>query len=143
MKTSARNQFAGVVAALETGPVTTQVSVITTGGQEIVATITTAAATRLRLATGMAAIALVKASEIILVTEFGGYKMSARNQLEGKIARLERGPVSSLVVLTLPGGGSLTATVTSDAVDALGLAVGLPVTAAFKAYAVILAVARK
>ncbi|PTT85706.1 molybdenum transport protein ModE, partial [Pelomonas sp. HMWF004] len=47
---------------------------------------------------------------------------------------------SSLVGLTLPGGSTVTASVTNDAVDALGLAAGQPATACFKAYAVMLAV---
>jgi molybdate transport system regulatory protein len=47
--------------------------------------------------------------------------------------------VSSRVVLTLPGGGAITASVTNEGVDALGLAVGTPATAVFKAYAVMVA----
>ncbi len=141
MKTTARNQFAGTVSAVDWGPVTTQVTAIVAGGQEIVATMTTAAAHRLKLEVGKEAIALVKSSAVVLVTDFAGYSLSARNQFAGTISRVERGAVSSLVVVTLPGGVNLTASVTNDAVDALGLAVGQPATAVFKAYAVMLAVA--
>ena len=80
------------------------------------------------------------ASEVVLVTDFAGYKLSARNQLAGTVSRVQRGAVSSLIGLTLPGGTAVTASVTNDAVDALGLAVGQPATACFKAYAVMLAV---
>ena len=90
--------------------------------------------------TGKEALALVKSSEVVLVTDFGGYQLSARNQLAGTVSRVQRGAVSSLVGLTLPGGAVVTASVTNDAVDALGLAVGQPATAVFKAYAVMLAV---
>lgn len=141
MKTTARNQFAGRITAIELGPVTTQVTVAIVGGQEIVATMTTEAASRLKLAPGKEAIALVKSSAVVLVTDFAGYALSARNQFAGAISRLERGTVSSLAVLTLPGGASLTASVTNDAVDALGLAIGQPATAVFKAQSVMLAVA--
>ena len=61
----------------------------------------------------------------------------------GTISRVEKGAVSSLIGLTLPGGATVTASVTNDAVTALGLAVGQPATAVFKAYAVMLAVASK
>lgn len=141
MKTTARNQFAGSLSAIESGPVSTQVTVTIAGGQEIVATLTTAAATRLKLTVGQEAIALVKSSAVVLVTDFAGYALSARNQFAGTISRVERGAVSSLVILTLPGGANLTASVTNDAVDALALGVGQPATAVFKAYSVMLAVA--
>jgi molybdopterin-binding protein len=42
--------------------------------------------------------------------------------------------------VALPGGGTVTSSVTNDAVDALGLAVGQNATATFKAYAVMVAV---
>lgn len=141
MKTTARNQFAGRIKTVESGPVTTQVTVTITGGQDIVATMTSAAATRLKLETGKEAIALVKSSAVVLVTDFAGYALSARNQFPGTISRIEKGAVSSLIVLTLPGGAHMTASVTNDAVDALALGVGQPATAVFKAYSVMLAVA--
>jgi molybdate transport system regulatory protein len=55
------------------------------------------------------------------------------------VSRIERGAVSSVVVLTMPGGGAITASVTNEGVDALGLAVGTPATAVFKAYSVMVA----
>lgn len=141
MKTTARNQFAGTVSALELGPVTAQATITLRGGQEITATMTSSAAKRLKLKKGREAIALVKSSAIVLVTDFGGYQLSARNQLAGTISRLDKGAVSSLVGITLPGGAVITASVTNDAVDALSLAVGQPATAVFKAYSVMVAVA--
>jgi molybdate transport system regulatory protein len=141
MKTSARNQFAGTVTDIVRGPATVQVTLKIAGGHEITASLTAAAADRLGVRAGQDAIALVKASEVVVVTDFAGYRLSARNQLAGTIARLHKGAVSSLVGITLPGGATVTASVTNDAVEALGLAVGQPATATFKAYAVMLAVA--
>jgi len=140
MKTTARNQFAGTVAAVHAGPSTTQVRVTLDAGGEISVSLTQAAAEELGVAVGQQALALVKSSEVVLVSDFGGYRLSARNQLAGTIARVQRGAVSSLISLTLPGGQVVTASVTNDAVDALGLAPGQPATACFKAYAVMLAV---
>ena len=139
MKTTARNQFAGNVAALDIGPVSAQVTIALKAGSEITATMTSAAAKRLKLAKGKEALALVKASAVVLVTDFAGWQLSARNQLAGTVSRIERGAVSSLVVLTLPGGGAITASVTNEGVDALGMAVGMPATAVFKAYSVLVA----
>lgn len=141
MKTTARNQYAGVVTAVEAGPVSAQATITLKGGQEIVATMTSVAAKRLKLKKGKEAIALIKASAVVLVTDFGGYLLSARNQLAGSVSRIEKGAVSSLVVLTLPGGSTITASVTNEGVEALALKVGSEATAVFKAYAVMVAVA--
>ncbi len=141
MKASARNQFFGTVRALHRGPATTQIELDIGGGLTVAASITTDAATELNLAPGSEAIALVQASEIVLVSDFAGFRLSARNQLPGTIARIQRGAVTAMVGLVLPGGSTLTASVSHDAVDALGLAIGQPVTATFKAYSVMLAVA--
>ena len=139
MKTTARNQFVGNVGALDIGPVSAQVTITLKSGGEITATLTSAAARRLKLAKGKEALAIVKASAVVLVSDFAGWQLSARNQLAGTVSRVERGAVSSLVVLTLPGGGAITASVTNEGVDALGLAVGTAATAVFKAYAVMVA----
>jgi molybdate transport system regulatory protein len=140
MKTTARNQFAGTISHIESGPVTTQVTLSLRGGGDISATVTTSSAKRMKLKKGQEALALVKASSVVLVSDFAGYVLSARNQLAGTISRLEKGAVSTMVGLTLPGGDVVTATVTNDAVDALGLKVGQDATAVFKAYSVMLAV---
>ncbi len=139
MKTSARNQFVGTVTALSLGPVSAEVTITLASGDEITATMTTGAAKRLKLKKGKEALALIKASAIVLVTDFAGWKLSTRNQLEGTVSRIDPGAVSSLVVLTLPGGATLTASVTHEGVEALGLKVGMAATAVFKAYAVMVA----
>ena len=140
MKTSARNQFAGTIEAVEPGPATTQATVAITGGLRIVAAMTSASAARLQLAVGQEAIALVKASEVVVATDLSGWRLSSRNQLAGTVSRLDRGATTSLVGLALPGGAQVTASITNDAADALALQVGQPATAVFKAYAVMLAV---
>lgn len=139
MKTTARNQFAGTVSALALGPVSAEATIALAGGETITATMTTAAAKRLKLKPGKEAIALVKASAVVLVSDFGGWQLSTRNQLAGTVSRIERGAVSSLVVLTLPGGAAVSASVTNEGVAATGLAVGVAATAVFKAYAVMVA----
>jgi molybdate transport system regulatory protein len=139
MKTSARNQFAGSVQAIEIGPVSAQVTIVLKSGDEITATLTSAAAQRLKLKKGKEVLALVKASAVVLVTDFAGWQLSARNQLAGTVSRIETGAVSSLVILTLPGGAAITASVTHEGAEALGLRVGTPATAVFKAYSVIVA----
>jgi molybdate transport system regulatory protein len=139
MKTTARNQFAGTVSSVELGPVSASVVIALKAGDEITATMTSAAAKRLKLKKGQEALALIKASAVVLVTDFAGWQLSARNQLAGTVSRIEKGAVSSLVVVTLPGGAAVSASVTNEGLDALGLKVGAAATAVFKAYSVLVA----
>jgi molybdate transport system regulatory protein len=140
MRTTARNQFVGTITQIAAGQITTQVTLALRGGIEITAALTTGAVKDMKLKMGQEALALVKAAAIVLVTDFAGYTLSARNQLAGTISRVDKGAVSTLIGVTLPGGEVITATVTNDAVDALGLKVGQAATAVFKAYSVMLAV---
>lgn len=141
MKASARNQFTGIVSEVLIGAVNAEVHVVLKGGETIVATITKESSERLAIKTGLKVIALVKAPQIIIVSDFGGYRLSARNQLKGSVTQVKPGAVNTEVDIELSGGEQIAATVTNDSVDTLGLRRGQPVTAVFKAGAVILAVA--
>ena len=140
MKTSARNQYAGTIQDIESGPVTTEVSIATSGGHVIAATLTTSSARRMNLRKGQEATALVKASSVVLVANSDGWLLSARNQLAGTVSRVERGAASTVVGLALPGGEEVTSTITNDAADDLQLRAGQAATAIFKAYQVFVAV---
>jgi molybdate transport system regulatory protein len=137
MKTSARNQFSGKVVALKAGAVNDEVTLEIVGGQRIVATITRDSSDSLSLVVGVEAFALVKASSVIVVTELGEARLSARNQLTGKVTRVQTGSVNTEVSIELPGGGVIAAIVTRASSDALGLEVGSKATAIFKASSVI------
>jgi len=141
MKASARNQFTGTVSDVRIGVVNAEVHVSLKGGETIVASITKDSAETLGIKTGIEVIALVKAPQIIIVTDFGGYRLSARNQLKGTVTQVKPGGINSEVDIELSGGDQVAATVTNDSVETLGLRKGQAVTAIFKAGAVILAVA--
>ncbi|MDP3334925.1 MAG: TOBE domain-containing protein [Methylococcaceae bacterium] len=141
MKASARNQFAGTVSEVRVGAVYAEVDVALTGGETIVASITKESVDTLAIKIGVKVIALVKAPQIIIVTDFGGYRLSARNQLKGLVTQVKPGAVNSEIDIELSGGEQVTATVTNDSVETLGLRKGQTATAVFKAGAVILAVA--
>jgi molybdate transport system regulatory protein len=84
-------------------------------------------------------VAFIKASSILLLTGDDAH-ISARNRFAGTIASIHEGPVNSEVTLSLPGGQHvLTAVVTEQSVKRLGLEVGQPLTAVFKASSVFLA----
>ncbi|MGZ8192909.1 MAG: TOBE domain-containing protein [Methylobacter sp.] len=141
MKASARNQFFGKVTQVSTGAIDVEVIVSLKGGETIVATITKDSAESLAIKSGVDVVALVKVSHVIIVTDFGGYRISARNQLKGAVSRIQKGEVNAEVVIELKGGNSVVATITNESIETLELNIGKLATAVFKAGAVILAVA--
>jgi molybdate transport system regulatory protein len=141
MKARARNQFAGMVHAIRGGAINDEVELEVIGGLHIVATVTHESCQDLGLKPGAKAFALVKASSIVLLTDAGDVRLSARNQLTGTVTRIVPGAVNTEVVLELSGGGSVAAIVTNESATALGLAQGAAATAIFKASSVIVGVA--
>lgn len=141
MKTSARNQFTGTVSRVAAGAVNDEVEIDLRGGRRLVAVVTRESAEALGLAPGVAAFALVKASSVLVATQLGAARLSARNQLAGTVARVLPGAVNAEVVVDLGDGLTLAAVVTRESVAALGLAAGVSATALFKASSVIVGVA--
>lgn len=140
MKTSARNQFVGTVTSLRSGAVNDEVEITLPGGTRIVAVVTQESVRSLGLRTQMTAIALVKSSSIMLATDLEGARVSARNQLAGKVSGVTPGAVNTEVVIELDGGGNIAAIITAASAKSLGLAPGARAVALFKATSVILAV---
>jgi molybdate transport system regulatory protein len=141
LRTSARNQFVGVVRSVRSGAVNDEVELSLPGGARIVAIVTRESTQTLGLRTDLSAIALLKSSSVIVATGLEGAKVSARNQLHGVVASILPGAVNAEVVIDLDGGGWVVATVTQASVQELALALGVRATALFKASDVILAVA--
>ncbi|HEX4986571.1 MAG TPA: TOBE domain-containing protein [Burkholderiales bacterium] len=141
MKVSARNQLEGTISAVNAGPVSTEVTLDLAGGDKLVAVVTSESARKLGLAKGKKAVGLVKAPLVTLLTDAGGYKFSARNQLSGQVSKVSKGAVNSEVTLKLSGGSQVSAIVTNDAVADLQLAAGKPAVALIKASHVIVGVA--
>ncbi len=137
IKASARNQFVGPITALRDGAVNFEVCLRLDQDNEIVAIITRESAENLGLAIGKEVHALIKASSVILLAD-NGVRTSARNQLRGEIIRIHTGAVNSEITLLLAGGKTLTAIVTCDSVENLGLAVGQNACAIFDASSVML-----
>ncbi|MDE1164880.1 MAG: TOBE domain-containing protein [Pseudomonas sp.] len=140
MKVSARNVFKGTVSQVQEGSVNAEVVLALPGGESLVAVVTLASVKSLGLVAGAAAVALVKAPWVMLMTEADDFRLSARNCLEGKVVSVTDGAVNAEVVLELPGGAQVYSIVTRHAVQELGLAVGVSATAVIKASHIILGV---
>jgi len=69
MALSARNQFKGKVVSLKHGAVMSEVVLDIGGGHRIVSLISTSSTKRLRLKKGASAVAVIKATEVIISTD--------------------------------------------------------------------------
>lgn len=67
-------------------------------------------------------------------------RLSTRNQLAGTVSAVHHGEVMTNVKVELNGGDVVTAAITREAAEELGLVAGSAVTALFKATEVMLAV---
>ncbi|MBR2836565.1 MAG: TOBE domain-containing protein [Coriobacteriales bacterium] len=124
MKISARNQFAGVVTSVKEGAVNGVVSIETSCGKTIKADITMEAIRELGLAEGVAAVAIVKASNVMFAASAEKLAISARNQFPGKIVKVEKGAVNGRVTLETACGLRVSGSITNEAIDDLGLVEG-------------------
>lgn len=142
MLTSARNHFTGTVTAITPGAVNDEVALKLSGGEQITAVVTHSSVENLGLKIGSEAVALVKASWVLVGVETRGkqLKLSARNQLRGTVERLTPGAVNTEVVMALKGGNSVASIITNTSAQELKLVEGAKVMAIFKASSVILGV---
>jgi molybdate transport system regulatory protein len=140
MKISARNILRGTVSKLTKGAVNAEVELALEGGDRVVAIITNESAAHLGLVAGKRAYAILKASWVILGKGIDANKTSARNVLRGTVSRIHQGAVNDEVSVRLNGGSEMTAIITRESTQKLGLKEGDEADLAFKANNVILAV---
>ncbi|WP_038039070.1 TOBE domain-containing protein [Thermorudis peleae] len=69
MRISARNQLRGTVKAVKHGTVVSEVVLDIGNGQELVSVITRESAEQLGLAPGMAVVAIIKSTEVMIAAE--------------------------------------------------------------------------
>ncbi len=138
IKTSATNQLFGTITAIQMGVVNAEVLVELKGGEQIVTSLTLTELKLLELRTGSDVLLLINGPEIIVITDPDNYPMSARNCLRGTVIRVQYDGVDSEVVIQLPSGDSLIATITQTSAESLGLKPGISAHAVFKSNAVML-----
>lgn len=138
MPISARNRIKGTVESIETGAVNAVVHLRAASGERVTATISLDAVKELGLAAGTEATAIVKATDVLV--GIGDAKLSARNQFPGEVVNIETGAVNDIVAIKTEGGDTFSATITRDAVEELGLAVGVKAKAIVKATSVLIEV---
>ncbi|CAM7787783.1 molybdenum-dependent transcriptional regulator [Lelliottia nimipressuralis] len=137
LQTSARNQWFGTVTARDRDQVQQHVDILLADGTtRLKVAITAQSGERLGLDEGKEVLVLLKAPWVnITLDEMQA--QDADNQLHGKISHIARGDEQSEVLMTLPDGQVLCATV--PLAEAEDLSEGADVTAYFNADRVIIA----
>lgn len=67
-------------------------------------------------------------------------KLSARNQLKGKVVFIKEGAVNAIVGIDIGGGNTISSTISMDACKELGLEVGSDAYAIIKATSVMVGI---
>lgn len=136
LQTSARNQLFGHVMQRDHQPVQQHIAVMLNDGVTVVnAAITEHSAERLQLQPGKEVLVLIKAPWIGVTTQ----PVEAENQLACTLTQIETGSSHSELLLTLPSGEVLCATLSNADVDREALRPGMQAIAYFAAEQVIIA----
>jgi len=67
-------------------------------------------------------------------------KLSARNQLKGKIVEIKEGAVNGIVIIDIGGGNKISSTISMTSIKELGLEVGKEAYAVIKATSVMVGI---
>lgn len=137
LQTSARNQWFGTITARDSDRVQQHVDVLLADGEtRLKAAITARSGERLGLEEGKEVLVLLKAPWVG-ITQDEAIALTADNHLSGVINHIERGTEQCEILMALPDGQTLCATV--PLADAATLSEGANVTAYFDADKVIVA----
>lgn len=139
LKTSARNQFAGIVVSMLQGPVNDEVTMMVNGSLMLTASITHGSGRELGLEIGAKAFALVKASWIVL--EPLSDSSTGRNAFPVTAHTIVRGDARSEATLLTESGTELVVTLPNHQADAIGLQTGAQLLALIDPANVIVGVA--
>ena len=133
MKLSARNQIEGIVSNVNEGAVNGIVA-LDFANSTISGTISMAAIKELDLKKGKNAVAIIKATEVMI--GIGNLTLSARNKFPGKVTSIDEGAVNGIVKVKIDGDNVISATISMAAINELELKEGKDVVVVIKATSV-------
>ncbi len=141
MKTSARNQFAGIIVSIIAGPVNDELGIMVNGHSLLSASITHGSCRELQLDIGAKVFALIKASAVTVSLPVAGTAVPPKNAFPGIAHSVTRGEHTSEVAVLLEGGLHLVSTVPNADIDAMALQLGATVVAGFDPSNVVIGIA--
>ncbi|MDD4505882.1 MAG: TOBE domain-containing protein [Sulfurospirillaceae bacterium] len=139
LKLSARNQLIGTISSIRADAVSVAIELTIKGTDKLFLSITLPSFDELGISIHNKAIAIIKASSVMIAKEKPDEKVY-ENILQGNIIHLVSGTTHTEVTLELESKSTITATITNDTCKELGLENGQATYAFFKASSVILGV---
>lgn len=136
MRISAENVLQGRIVEVTEGAVNGLVK-LDVRGDMLTADISVQAIDGLGLKPGMDAVAIIKATDVMISPE-KRLQLSARNQIFGHVKSIENGTINGLVMIEADNGLVVTAGMSWRSIQELGLKQGMEVTAVIRATAVML-----
>lgn len=138
MSFSARNQLQAEIVEVKSGVVNSLITAKLKGGESVKATVTVDSEKALDLKVGKKVVYLFKASSIIVAKGNSELKLSATNQIKGKVVAVKEGAVNAEVAIEVAGGDKLSSIITNESAKNLNLKVGDEVVAVIKASQIII-----
>ncbi|WP_020676735.1 TOBE domain-containing protein [Geopsychrobacter electrodiphilus] len=140
MRISAKNVCYGIIRDIKVENLLAEVCLELKSGHRIYSIITAESVDTLGLVEGEDVYAVIKASSVLISSDLGSVRISARNQLSGRIVSVRTDAVMGAVVLDIGGGDTISATVTAGGVGSLGVVEGDEACAIIEASNVIIGV---
>lgn len=131
MQISARNQLVAVIEDINIGAVNAELTLRLKSGKKLISIITKNSVSNLDLEKDDEIVALIKSSNVLLSTQ-KDLKISARNQLNGKIESINSSGINSEVLIDIGNGDKVVTILTTQSLKNLALEVGLEVDAIIK-----------
>ena len=134
----ARNVIKGTVKEIKKGSVNGIVKVDIGGGNIVSSNCSMESIEHLNISVGSEVQVVIKAMGVLLANE--KLNIGARNQIEGKVTEIQRGSINCIVKLKTTNDLTITANLSMESVDELGIKEGQNAVAIFKAMNVLLMV---
>ncbi|VVM08449.1 Molybdenum-pterin-binding protein MopA [Methylacidimicrobium cyclopophantes] len=138
MRTSARNCFPGKLVVIKKGPILAELEIAVGEQTSLVAHIAFTSLVDLGLSVGSAVQVLIKASQVVLLTEDHSVRLGTRNLFCGTVSALHPGAIHTEVILQIEKELPIVAVVTNESAKELELQVGERICAAFPPSSVLL-----
>ena len=141
MRTSARNQFAGILVSITPGKVNDELGIMVNASQTLIASITHESCRELQLAVGAKVFALIKASSVILQLPHENQETHGKNVFLGTVHAIAQSEHHSELTVLLESALTLVTTMSRPEIDTIDLQVGSAVLAVIEPSNVIIGIA--